>query len=192
MNKNKPSLAEKVMLARAIKRPLPNGITSTKTRLPDGVWAHVFRHHEIGELGRLVILPNSNKTSRFVCEVSGEPDDPMTKKRKEILEPITSDILETMAFVCCENTATKLSRPYRLQKTEHCVECKVMTCEQCDLPTALLIFAAGETTTDGLEDHARLMYKKVKELNVPTWVIGDSREGCSYGMMSKYCHSAYH
>jgi len=99
MKKKKISLAEKVKRARAMKFEMPDGITSQKTRLPDGVWAYVFRHHEIGELGRLIILPHSHETSQFVCEVVGEPDDPMTKIRKKILEPITKGLLKKMGLV---------------------------------------------------------------------------------------------
>jgi len=51
-----------------------------------------------------------------------------------------------------------------------------MPCEQCGLPTAMLIFAPSAETSDQLADYARLIYKKVKGINVPTWIVGDTRE----------------
>ena len=48
----------------------------------------------------------------------------------------------------------------------------LMQCETCGANVALLIFADDEADRGGLEDCARLMYPKVVELNVPTWVIG--------------------
>ena len=47
-----------------------------------------------------------------------------------------------------------------------------MQCERCGANVALLIFADDAADRGGLEDYARLMYPKVVELNVPTWVIG--------------------
>lgn len=41
---------------------------------------------------------------------------------------------------------------------------------------ALLIFADEATGHGGLEDCARLMYPKVKEMDLPTWVIGPTDE----------------
>ncbi len=37
---------------------------------------------------------------------------------------------------------------------------------------ALLIFTDDAKDHGGIEDYARMMYPKVVELNVPTWVIG--------------------
>ena len=47
-----------------------------------------------------------------------------------------------------------------------------MQCQTCGAVVALLIFADEATDPSGLEDYARLMYAKVVELQVPTWVIG--------------------
>jgi hypothetical protein len=47
-----------------------------------------------------------------------------------------------------------------------------MQCETCGASVALLIFADDAIDRGGLEDYARLMYPKIVELNVPTWVIG--------------------
>jgi len=36
----------------------------------------------------------------------------------------------------------------------------------------MLIFAPDAETKGRLEDYARMMYAKIKELNVPTWIVG--------------------
>jgi hypothetical protein len=50
----------------------------------------------------------------------------------------------------------------------------------------MMLFDDNATTQSELEDHVRLMYSKVKELNVPTWVVGkeieiESPDGIKYG-----------
>lgn len=50
--------------------------------------AYVLRHEKLGELGRLVISEYMGQT-HFSHEVVGANDDPLTEKRREILEPIT-------------------------------------------------------------------------------------------------------
>ena len=47
-----------------------------------------------------------------------------------------------------------------------------MQCKQCDAFVAVLIFADQAEDVSELEDCARLMFPKVKEWNLPTWVIG--------------------
>jgi hypothetical protein len=50
----------------------------------------------------------------------------------------------------------------------------VMPCAKCGAITAMLIFADGDEESQ-LEDYARLMFAKVYELNVPTWIVGRER-----------------
>ncbi|MBA2711319.1 MAG: hypothetical protein H0U57_12100, partial [Tatlockia sp.] len=64
---------------------LPLEITSTKTQLSNKHCAYVFKPIAFGEPGRVLIIPHSNGESQFSVEVSEDPDDPMTIKRKEIL-----------------------------------------------------------------------------------------------------------
>ena len=48
---------------------------------------------------------------------------------------------------------------------------KLIPCLKCGQPAALLVFADYAQDIGGLEDYARLMYPKIIELDVPTWVI---------------------
>ena len=56
------------------------------------------------------------------------------------------------------------------------VESKLMVCETCDTPVALLIFAVDAYTPGELEDYARMMYANIRETNLPTWIIGAEEE----------------
>lgn len=152
---------------------LPPEVTSTKTQLSNGRFAYVFRHTTLGELGRLLIIPHSNGESRLVVEVSGEPDDPMTIKRQELLDPIASEMLKTMAMICGNGKGTP--EPYQVTEQKYEIGCEEIPCETCGALVALLVLSDADTAA-GLEDYARMMYAIIKEKNVPTWVIGLEKE----------------
>jgi hypothetical protein len=170
----KMTLEEKVKMARESKFSMPREVSCQKTFLPEGMWAYVFRHTQWGELGRLLILPHPSGQTQFTCEVAGDPNDPITMKRREILEPITKGMLEKMNMICGKGSGDP--QAYSLSKEKHVIKSDVMPCEKCGAPTAMLILAEDAVTTDRLEDYARLMYEKIKELDVHTWVIGAEKE----------------
>jgi len=99
----KYTLDEMMRRAKTKKFSLPHNVKSSKQLMPNGTWSYVFRHNELGELGRILILPRGAE-SQIVCEAVGESDDPVTAKRREILEPITKEITDTMAFACGKGT----------------------------------------------------------------------------------------
>lgn len=169
---NKHTLDEKIKKARELFS-LPQDITSTKTQLSNGRFAYVFRHVTLGELGRLLILPHSSGESQFSVEVSGDPDDPMTKKRQEMLGPISSEILETMAMICGRGKGKP--EPYQTPEQKHEIGCEEIPCETCGALVAILVLSEADTVA-GLEDYARMMHTIIKEKNVPTWVIGREKE----------------
>lgn len=175
---HKRSLSEKLRRAKQTPFSLPPGVTMQKTLLPEGFWAYIFRHAQLGELGRLLILPQGDQT-QFVCEVSGYPNDPMTVKRQKILEPITQELIAKMASICGHGMDTPV--PYSLKPQSHQIKFEIMPCEQCGTPAACLILAPDVFTIDGLEDYARLAYAKVQELKVPSWIIGAEKEVSIHG-----------
>ena len=81
---------------------------------------------DLGELGRLLIIPRGNQ-SQFSFEVAGEPDDPMTQKRREILEPIYKEILDTMVEIGGKGEGEPT--PYASHKEQIKVEYKAVPCE---------------------------------------------------------------
>ena len=74
---------------------LPPGITFERRDTADAV-AYVFRHDALGEHGRLVVREHGPAQCLISSEVFGDPQDPMTVKRREILEPITLRLSDLM------------------------------------------------------------------------------------------------
>ena len=56
------------------------------------------------------------------------------------------------------------------------VRTDLIPCRQCGSPVAMLIFSENGLTQGELENQARLMFQKTRDLNVPTWVIGREKE----------------
>jgi len=140
-------------------------------------WMYVFRHDNLGELGRIIVQGQSNGETKFTSELSGGPSDPMHQKRKEIFEPLSEQV---MAFV--ESQLGKKARSVPPEPvgptTKQVIRNKTEFCSTCNKPIAFLIFANQWENEGDLENTARLMYKEINRLNVPTWVIGEiSGEG---------------
>ena len=99
----------------------------------------------------------------------------MTAERGAIFKPI-SEAIPTQLDAALGGTAEILGEndpsaavkpPISIEK----IASKLIPCLKCDRPAALLIFADYAQDIGGLEDYARLMYPKIIELDVPTWVI---------------------
>lgn len=169
----KRTFRERVDIARKTPFSLPIGITSEKVLLSDGVWAWVFSHHQLGQIGRVVILAHP-KGSQWCYEVSGNHDDPMTLKRRAAFEPLAKYISNTMETVCGDSEPT--TEPYTLKPETVTVGAETMTCNKCDKLVAAMFVAPDAYTADRLEDYARMAFSKVKELNVPAWIVGAEKE----------------
>lgn len=175
---NRESLDEEMKLAQKLFS-LPPEVTSQQKVLPDGEIVYIFRHVSLGELGRILILPHPGNQTQFVCEVCGDEDDPMTQTRREMLEPVMHGILDMMEKTLGVGEGTSL--PFSLQKEQSVVKSEIMPCHHCGAPTAMMIIVENAFTVDRLEDHARLMYAKFKELNIPTWIVGTEKKVCIDG-----------
>jgi hypothetical protein len=174
----KKSLKEMEKAAKNEKFSLPYNIKSRKQFLSNGTQCYVFRHDELGELGRiLIILRGAN--SQINCEVFVDPNDPMTEKRREIFEPIGKEISKIMSLSCGESE--DVPEEYSSPIEEQLVRSMVYPCQTCNGITAMLIFADDAETTSRLEDFASNMYSKIKELNVPTWIVGRESENIVNG-----------
>lgn len=175
----KKSLDEMIVAAQNINLNLPAEITYHKDVLSDGRYGYIFRHSELGQLGRLLFIPHSSGGTQLVSEVSGDIDDPATLVRRRILEPITRQILEIMGVVCGNGTGE--IEPYNSPKDERIVESMLYPCEICDKTVAMLVFAENAYSSADLEDYARMMHTKAKELGVPTWIISEESENIVNG-----------
>jgi hypothetical protein len=148
---------------------LPPQVTCTKEFLPSGKIVYLFHHPELGNFGRMFISPNGNE-SQFNFEVTGEEDDPLTEKKKTLLVPMSNTILKQMQDVLGKGKGTV--KPSTLSPQAQTIKAEHITCNKCDTLVALIVYAEEATTEAELTDHATIFFKKAKELNVPTWVIG--------------------
>ena len=158
---------------------LPSDISYYKEQLGNDI-AFIFRHAEIGELGRLLLQERSDGQTQVIYEVVGDQDDPMTAQRAAIFEPIGRELSNQLEQAVGKSSAPASSAdahaPKPPLKSIKQVANKLIPCPRCNRAAALLIFADDATDQGGLEDYARLMYPKVVELNVHTWVIAPPEE----------------
>ena len=150
---------------------LPPEITLKKYPL-DGQWVYGFRHDTLGELGRIILQNLPDGQCNIASEVSGEADDPMTEIRLKLLQPISEQITAVMEATFGEGDQTQVA-PASPQGPGEVVESKLMPCDRCGDPAAMLIFAYDATSTGDFEDYARKMYPKYRDLDIPTWIIGE-------------------
>ncbi len=151
---------------------LPNDVSFRKERMGSG-WAYVFRHTQLGNLGRIVLSGRSDGRTHVTCEVAGDTGDPMTEKRAAIFKPLGMQIARQLDIATGGTGEDQwVDPPPRVSESPKRVATKLMQCERCEANVALLIFADDAKDRGGLEDYARMMYPKVAELNVPAWVIG--------------------
>jgi hypothetical protein len=151
---------------------LPENITCRKEQSGTTI-AYTLRHAAMGDLGRLVIS-DMNGMSHFSSEVVGDPLDPLTKKRQKILEPITK------AMIAEVEKATKAKNmnldvnyfKHKMKPQKQLIPSKILPCLKCNKIVAHLIFADDSEDQHKLEDYFRLMYPKIKEIDVPTWIVG--------------------
>ena len=166
----KLKLSEKT---KNLKFPIPPEVSCRKEVLFDGQSVYVFRHEDIGDFGQMLILPNAGE-SQFVFEVIGDEDDPMLEKKKAILDPIAKDIVSQMESILGKGEAA--AKPYETPPQSQTIEVEHITCSKCGVLVALIVYAPDATTGVALEDYASITFFKVKELNVPTWVLGKEQD----------------
>lgn len=151
---------------------LPPEVSSAKQRLADG-WAYVFRHRRLGEPGRILVQDLDDGRTHISYEIAGDPDDPMTTRRRKIMEPIGDAIAKRLEAACgSDKTPVSGTPPKPPADPGERIETKLMLCRQCSAPVAVLFFAPAATDTGRFEDYARKLYPECVRHNVPAWIIG--------------------
>ena len=166
---------------------LPPDISFRKERLSYG-WAYVFRHAEMGDLGRIVLQERPDGQTHATCEVVGDPKDPMTEQRAAVFQPLGLELMRQIDLALGQEEKTGApwaEPPSRPPEPQEKIASTLMQCEKCRANVALLIFANRAEDQGELENYARLMYPKVAELDVPAWVIGPpSGDGPAFRQVS--------
>ncbi len=158
--------------SRKLGFQLPPEITMRKESHPSGQ-AYAFRHRDLGDLGHVIVKGYQGQTL-LQFEVAGEPDDPMTSRRREILEPLCHEISQSMDKILSDSPSPvpgPLPPFPQNQALKQLVKSQLIPCPKCGQLAAHLIFSETYDAS-GFEDYARLMYGKMRELNVPTWIVG--------------------
>src|ERR1035437_5730796 len=141
---------------------LPPEVSVAKHRLGDG-WAFVFRHRSLGELGRILGQDTGDGHSRISCEVVGDPADPMTAKRAEVFKPLGLEIAKRLESRTGTIPASEAAPPPpQPAPSREVVESRLIPCDRCGTPVALLVFAPEATDPGRFEDYARKMYPEYK------------------------------
>src|SRR5213080_2831545 len=109
---------------------LPPGVSMQKEQLRSG-WAYVVHHTELGLLGRLVRQSLPSGHCQVSCEVAGDPADPLTARRRKVLEPVTTELVRRLEA----QTATVLGTPWGTPPLSpptprRLIESKLMQCER--------------------------------------------------------------
>ena len=156
---------------------LPPEISVEKAWLSEDSWEHVFRHRTLGNLGRIVARDAPGGQCMLSSEVSGHPDDPMTWTRREGFEPIAREILAEMDRLVERNGATVTPVLPPPSSPGMWLENKILQCNHCDAFVARLVFAPEVADEGRFEDHARMLFGTVREIDVPTWIIGPDLGG---------------
>jgi hypothetical protein len=122
---------------------IPPGITFTKARIEDQ-WVFTFRDKDIGDIGRIRLKGHGNNTM-INLDVIGDPNDPMTARRREIFEPIGMRIANQMESVVGSGTGNPVPTPQPTQE-KTLVKSQIMQCSKCGAYVAMLIFADNAFT----------------------------------------------
>ena len=135
--------------------------------------SHFSERRTSRDLGRIVVSEKQGMC-HFSSEVIGDPQDPVTKKRIEILEPITKSMIAEIE----KSTQSKMKDTdshhfqQNIMSNYHKIPSKILPCLKCNQIVVQLIFAENADNQALMEDFYRLMFPKIKEMNVETWIVG--------------------
>lgn len=123
---------------------LPPGVSVSKQALAYG-WAYVFRHHRLGQLGRIVLQETADHRTHLSCEVAGDAKDPKTADRMAIFKPLALELSRRIEGGDGSATAEAAwaEPPSRPPEPGEIIESKLIPCERCGVMVAMLIFAPG-------------------------------------------------
>lgn len=85
---------------------LPPNVTAQRKPISATSYEYIFRHSELGQLGKVLLSVCTSGTSRLTCLVNGDPGARLTEQRRAIFEPLARKLAEQMRL-----TATFLKGP---------------------------------------------------------------------------------
>lgn len=150
---------------------LPPHVSFQREPLPDGI-AYVFRHTDLGELGRLCVTGTAPGESSVVTEIAGDEREARFARRRDLLEPFSLQIVEALESIRGPGTTPPLPLTARPLMPGGSMPVEDVRCDRCGARVALLVFADRATDRGRFEDVARQMYPHYADTTVPTYIIG--------------------
>ena len=152
---------------------LPPKVTSRKEKLGNH-WVYIFRHEDLGNIGRLIIKPAPSGKSQIDAELIGDPSDPMFEQRAAIFKPLSLQLTNAMdqATSGGQPIQKSYSAPVHPPTRGKNIPYKLIPCQRCNKGIGLIILAPDAIELGQLEDYTRLMYPEMSKHDVPTWIVG--------------------
>jgi hypothetical protein len=150
---------------------LPPNVSFHRARLPDGI-AYVFRHTELGELGRLCVTGTASGETCVVTEIAGDEREVMFDQRRDMLEPLSTQIIEALESIRGPSNTPPPPLVARPAVPGGTIPVEEVRCDRCGALVALLVFAEGATDLGQFEDVARQMYSHYAVTTAQTYIIG--------------------
>ena len=155
-------------------RAAPSDIIAQAT-ITDGGFVIHLRHTGLGLLGRIMVSALGDNHLFIEGHVAGHPDDPTTRQRQAVLQPIIatleralssagSDLAHARALVEGLLTPGRVAHDVPRQ-----IVTRICPCTHCGGPIAFLIFAEDADLT--LEDYARILFEVTHQQRLPTWIM---------------------
>ena len=155
---------------------LPAGVTCRRETLPDGNPSWCLSHVDLGDLGRLVVQPTADGQSRILTEITRGGDEAMAERRREVFAPIARVLSEELQRLLGKSEDEPVADYEPLSGPTRVVPSKMLQCSRCDAFHAHLVFVDDAATAGDLENTARLMFAKIRQLDLPTWIVGAPME----------------
>ncbi|AGG88987.1 hypothetical protein RHOFW510R12_02500 [Rhodanobacter sp. FW510-R12] len=150
---------------------LPPDVSFHRDPLPDGI-AYVFRHAELGELGRLRVTGTASGETCVVTDIAGDEREAMFAQRRAILEPLSHQIVTALESIRGPSSTPPPPLAAKHSLPGGTIPVEEVRCDRCGAWVALLVFAEGATDHGRFEDVARQMYPHYAVTTVPTYIIG--------------------
>ena len=155
---------------------LPAGVTCRRETLPDGNPVWCLSHTDLGDLGRLVVQPTTDDQCRILTEIALGGDEAMAERRREVFAPIAMVLNKELQRLLGKGEEEPVANYGPQPGPTRVVPSKMLQCSRCDGFYAHLVFVDDAATRGDLENTARLMFSKIRELDLPTWIVGAPME----------------
>ncbi|QAU23111.1 hypothetical protein EO087_03170 [Dyella sp. M7H15-1] len=150
---------------------LPPNVSFRRDPLPGGI-AYVFRHAELGELGRLCVTGTASGETCVVTEIAGDEREAMFVQRRAILEPLSHEIVTALESIRGPSSTPPPPLAAKHSMPGGTIPVEEVRCDRCGALVALLVFAEDAIDPGRFEDVARQMYPHYAVTTAQTYIIG--------------------